>query len=89
MPAEIDISTDLCGVRLQNPLVLASGILGTSATLLEKAASLGAGAVTAKSAGPQPRKGHANPIIADHIKPTTFKQFVDYPMFFSCCGPNS
>lgn len=65
MPTMIDISTDLCGVRLPNPLVLASGILGTSATLLEKAARLGAGAVTAKSAGPQPRKGHANPIIAD------------------------
>ncbi len=62
---ELDLSVDLCGVRLPNPFVLASGILGTSETLLEKAARLGAGAVTAKSAGAQPRRGHANPIVVD------------------------
>lgn len=50
---------------LPTPFVLASGIMGTSATLLERAAALGAGAVTAKSAGPRPRIGHANPIVVD------------------------
>jgi len=59
------LQIDLCGVTLPTPFVLASGILGTSATLLARAARLGAGAVTAKSAGPVPRQGHANPIVVD------------------------
>jgi dihydroorotate dehydrogenase (NAD+) catalytic subunit len=56
---------DLCGVSLRTPFVLASGILGTSPGLLARAARLGAGAVTAKSAGPLPRRGHRNPIVVD------------------------
>lgn len=59
------LTTSLAGVPLRNPLVLASGIIGTSATLLRRAATLGAGAVTAKSAGPVPRIGHVNPICFD------------------------
>lgn len=59
------LETGLAGVRLRNPLVLASGILGTSETLLARAAAAGAGAVTAKSAGPVPRQGHRNPICFD------------------------
>lgn len=60
-----DLSVTLCGVRLQNPLVLASGILGTSAELLERVARCGAGAVTSKSCGPTPRAGHPNPTVLD------------------------
>jgi dihydroorotate dehydrogenase (NAD+) catalytic subunit len=60
-----DLSVDLCGVRLPNPLVLASGILGTSAPLLERVARCGAGAVTTKSCGPAPRAGHPNPTVID------------------------
>lgn len=59
------LRTTLAGVALPNPLVLASGIIGTSATLLARAAAAGAGAVTAKSAGPEPRVGHRNPICFD------------------------
>lgn len=58
-------SITLAGVALRNPLILASGIIGTSATLLARAAEAGAGAVTAKSAGPEPRVGHRNPICFD------------------------
>jgi len=58
-----DLSVTLCGVRLPNPLVLASGILGTSAPLLERVARAGAGAVTTKSIGPLPRAGHPNPTV--------------------------
>ena len=47
---------------MRSPLVLASGVLGTSPGLLERVAACGAGAVTAKSCGPEPRAGHANPI---------------------------
>lgn len=61
----VDLSIEIAGIRLSNPLVLASGILGTSATLLERVARAGAGAVTSKSCGPVPRAGHPNPIILD------------------------
>lgn len=56
------LECSLAGVELRNPLVLASGVIGTSATLLGRAARGGAGAVTAKSVGPTARIGHRNPI---------------------------
>jgi dihydroorotate dehydrogenase (NAD+) catalytic subunit len=56
-----DLSCQLAGVRLSTPLVLASGIWGTSPALLERAARAGAGAVTAKTCTPAPRRGHRNP----------------------------
>ncbi|MEL7644672.1 MAG: dihydroorotate dehydrogenase [Anaerolineaceae bacterium] len=59
---ESTLSCGFLGLTLRNPLVLASGILGTSASLLERVAREGAGAVTAKSCGPEPREGHPNPV---------------------------
>jgi len=61
----IDTSVDLCGVRLRNPLVLASGIWGCCAETLVRAARAGAGAVTAKSCSLEPREGHPNPTVLD------------------------
>jgi len=63
--SSVDLSCTLAGVRLRNPLVLASGILGTHASLLERVARSGAGAVTAKSCGSEPRRGHPNPTVLD------------------------
>ncbi|MEN6478534.1 MAG: dihydroorotate dehydrogenase [Anaerolineales bacterium] len=60
-----DLTCGLLGLTLRNPIVLASGILGTSAALLARAARAGAGAVTAKSCGPAPREGHPNPITVE------------------------
>ncbi|MBN1941022.1 MAG: dihydroorotate dehydrogenase [Candidatus Diapherotrites archaeon] len=57
------LETEFCKVKLGNPTVLASGILGTSAELLIRAAENGAGAVTIKSIGPREREGHNNPTI--------------------------
>lgn len=59
------LACDIAGVRLRNPLVLASGIIGTHASLLARAGQAGAGAVTTKSCGPVPRQGHANPTVVD------------------------
>jgi len=59
----IDLSVNLCGKRLQNPLVLASGILGTDADILKRVADFKIGAVTSKSCGLLPRKGHENPTV--------------------------
>jgi len=60
-----ELSCLLAGVRLANPLVLASGIWGTSPGLLERAARSGAGAVTAKTCTLVPRRGHPNPTAID------------------------
>lgn len=57
------LSVSLCGVDLPNPLVLASGILGTEAELMARVARGGAGAVTAKSCSLLPRAGHPNPTV--------------------------
>jgi len=57
------LETKLCGVRLRNPTVLASGILGVSGASLAKVARKGAGAVTSKSVSIEERKGHPCPIL--------------------------
>jgi dihydroorotate dehydrogenase (NAD+) catalytic subunit len=57
------LGVQLCGVDLPNPLILASGILGTEAELLARVARNGAGAVTAKSCSLEPRAGHPNPTV--------------------------
>ncbi len=54
-----------CEIELHNPLVLASGILGTSIDLLNRVADNGAGAVTTKSIGPVEREGHNNPTVVE------------------------
>jgi dihydroorotate dehydrogenase (NAD+) catalytic subunit len=54
----------LAGLRLVNPTILASGILGYSAETLESIVESGAGAVVTKSVGLKPRVGYANPTIA-------------------------
>ena len=59
----VDLRVRLCGVELSNPLILASGILGTEAELMARVARAGAGAITAKSCGPAPRAGHRNPTV--------------------------
>jgi dihydroorotate dehydrogenase (NAD+) catalytic subunit len=58
-----NLGTNLCGIDLPNPLVLASGILGTEAELMARVARCGAGAVTAKSCSLEPRAGHPNPTV--------------------------
>src|SRR5690606_34384133 len=59
------ITTPFLHRVLPTPLVLASGIWGTTASLLVRAAQAGCGAVTAKSCGPTPRPGHVNPSCVD------------------------
>jgi dihydroorotate dehydrogenase (NAD+) catalytic subunit len=58
-----ELAVDLCGVKLPNPLILVSGVLGTEAELLARVARAGAGAVTSKSCSLQPRLGHPNPTV--------------------------
>jgi len=57
------LRTSLAGLELQNPTILASGILGFSAESLNRVAKGGAGAVVSKSIGVEPRAGYPNPTI--------------------------
>ena len=63
---ELDLSVEICGVRLPNPTVLASGVLGLSSEVFERLARGGLGAVTTKSVSLQPRPGYKNPVIVDY-----------------------
>jgi len=56
---------DFLNFQLNTPFVLASGVIGTSAALMVRAAHSGAGMITAKSCGPTPRDGHPNPVAID------------------------
>ena len=58
-----DLAIRLCGIDLENPTVLASGILGVGKAILRRVAREGAGAVTIKSISREPREGHANPTV--------------------------
>lgn len=53
----------MAGLNLENPTMLASGILGYSALTLKGVAEGGAGAVVTKSVGLKPRRGYANPTV--------------------------
>ncbi|MBR9691142.1 dihydroorotate dehydrogenase [Candidatus Woesearchaeota archaeon] len=57
------LKTSICGVKLENPTVLASGIMGVSGASLVNVSKNGAGAVTTKSIGLEERKGHPGPIM--------------------------
>ncbi len=65
------LEVNLSGLKLQSPIILASGILGVSYSSMKKIFDAGAGAVTTKSIGPKPRKGYKNPSIIE-IYPGTF-----------------
>lgn len=58
-----DLEIEFLHIRLCSPLVLASGILGLSSSSLKRVADAGAGAVTTKSCGLEPRAGHVGPSI--------------------------
>ncbi len=63
---DLDLSVEICGVRLPNPTVLASGILGLSSEVFERLARNGVGAITTKSVSLQPRPGYKNPVIVNY-----------------------
>lgn len=60
---DADLSVDLAGLKLINPTMLASGILGFSAETLVSVEKGGAGAVVTKSVCQRPRSGYPNPTI--------------------------
>jgi len=61
----VDISTTIGPLRLQNPTMLASGIMDEDAGGMQRMIDCGAGAIVTKSIGTQPREGYANPTVIE------------------------
>ena len=57
------LAVQIAGLALESPLVLASGVLGTTAASLRRVAQAGAGAVTTKSCSLAAREGHPAPCV--------------------------
>jgi dihydroorotate dehydrogenase (NAD+) catalytic subunit len=58
---EPDLSVEFAGIKLPNPTILASGILGVSGEMLIRVFRAGAGAVVTKSFNRKGREGYRNP----------------------------
>ncbi|MEM2137008.1 MAG: dihydroorotate dehydrogenase [Candidatus Methanomethylicia archaeon] len=59
----MSIGVEISSIKMRNPLILASGILGTTGSLLKRVTMEGAGAVTTKSVSREPREGFHNPTV--------------------------
>lgn len=55
------LKTKICGVEFKNPLMLAAGVLGSSASSLNRILKEGAAGVVTKSFSKEPNKGYRNP----------------------------
>jgi dihydroorotate dehydrogenase (NAD+) catalytic subunit len=60
---ERSLRISISGFRLENPLLLASGVLGVTVESLGRAIESGAGAAVSKSIGLEPREGYRNPTL--------------------------
>lgn len=58
------LEIDLCGIKLKNPLILASGVIGSFSSSLNDIAR-DAGAVVTKSVGIKGREGYRNPSVVN------------------------
>jgi dihydroorotate dehydrogenase (NAD+) catalytic subunit len=67
----LELKLNISELKLNSPLILASGILGVSYSTMKRLVDAGLGAITTKSIGPKPRKGYKNPSIVE-VYPGTF-----------------
>jgi len=61
----LSLKCELAGLKLKNPTILASGIMGLSTGTLKTAVEGGAGAVILKSCGLTAREGNKNPTVVE------------------------
>ncbi|MBI0584683.1 MAG: dihydroorotate dehydrogenase [Methanomassiliicoccus sp.] len=59
------LEVSFAGMRLRNPTLLASGVMGETGDSLLKVASAGAGGLVTKSIGLEARKGYPNPTLVE------------------------
>ncbi|MHC1581698.1 MAG: dihydroorotate dehydrogenase [Candidatus Syntropharchaeia archaeon] len=64
------ISTEITGIHLDNPTMLAAGILGVTGSSLSRVARAGAGAVVTKSISVEERFGYRNPTVIEDFDHT-------------------
>jgi dihydroorotate dehydrogenase (NAD+) catalytic subunit len=57
------LATSIVGLNIENPIILASGILGYTVESFQRVAAEGAGAIITKSIGLAPRRGYSNPTV--------------------------
>src|SRR5207247_10346030 len=57
----VDLRTEIAGVRLRNPTMLASGFLDETGGALARGYEAGGGAGRTKGLGPKPGEGYPNP----------------------------
>lgn len=57
------LGTEIVGLKMKNPTMLASGILGNVGSSMRRVAGGGAGAIVTKSIGKHARAGHKNPTV--------------------------
>jgi dihydroorotate dehydrogenase (NAD+) catalytic subunit len=61
----LSLEVGLAGIKLRNPFMNASGVLGSTASLLRSLAESGAGAVVTKSLSLEPREGYPTPVLIE------------------------
>ena len=71
----IDLSINICGIKLKNPAILASGILGCTSGILRMVAKSGAEALTTKSISVEERHGHRGPILIEPMHGVVLNAF--------------
>ncbi|MBK5112698.1 MAG: dihydroorotate dehydrogenase [Candidatus Heimdallarchaeota archaeon] len=59
------IETTIGSLKLKNPFILASGVLGVNASIIVRVANAGCGGITTKSIGPEPKAGNPNPTVVE------------------------
>src|SRR2546430_8020976 len=59
----VDLRTEIAGVALRNPAMLASGFLDETGGSMGRVYQAGAGAGVTKSGGPPPPEGYPNPTL--------------------------
>lgn len=64
----VDVCVELCGIKLKNPTMLASGILGGTGPTLKRVAEHGVGAIITKSIGVSPRAGYKGPTVIEPME---------------------
>ena len=62
---EPELSVELAGIKLANPTILASGIMGVSSEIMIRASRAGAAAVVTKSFNRKGREGYRNPSFVE------------------------
>ncbi len=63
-----DLKTRIAGIELENPLLLASGILDENGHTMKRILEEGAAAVVTKSIGMEERTGYKPPVVAEYAE---------------------